>query len=79
MGHHDQLQAYSGNPSQMVSANKDHGNRGLTRGGDSESGTNLISKAQIHEVMRGINVSIHNLNLQQKPTFLFVSEDPDYF
>lgn len=30
-------------------------NRGL--GGDNDSAQNLISKAQIHEVIRGINVS----------------------
>jgi hypothetical protein len=48
-----------GNPSQIVSAQKD--SRGLASAGglnvDSDSAQNLISKAQVHEVIKGLNVS----------------------
>ena len=46
--------AYSQNPSNMVSASKVGG----LMAADNES-ANLISKAQIHEVIKGINVSYH--------------------
>jgi len=48
----------SGNPSNIVSANKDSKGTAFGHGGlEHDSAQNLISKAQIHEVMKGINVS----------------------
>ena len=52
--------------SQMVSAQKDsksnalgYGHLGSAGEVDSESAQNLISKAQVHEVIKGLNVSSH--------------------
>jgi hypothetical protein len=44
-----------GNPSYMVSASKGLGSAG---GIETDSAHNLISKAQVHEVIKGLNVSI---------------------
>lgn len=51
--------------SQMISAQKDsksnalgYGNLGSAGEIDSESAQNLISKAQVHEVIKGLNVGI---------------------
>lgn len=50
--------ALSGNPSHIVSANKESAGNALGAGlgvMESDSAQNLISKAQVHEVMKGIN------------------------
>lgn len=56
LGHGQGAQSYSQNASNLVSAQKADQYHRAINSGDNES-ANLISKAQIHEVIKGINVS----------------------